>query len=314
MALNRSTLKSGPAILTYDGAAIYFQNGVTIDEIIETYDVTADMYAGADVRLKDRYCEIKGTPSGQWTNLGVWFPWLGSPRGTMAHGASDTAAVVHFLDGDKFTYHNAAITGMPDLMLSHVKSVMEGQLVLQCRVKNNTLVSAANSIFTRAEEAFSDDSFDWEDVLTPVLELSWGPAESWVSFYTQAGIKISAKPQWAALEVDGIGVVNQELQNLTVTATFAPVGISQSELDAKLAIQASDYAAQGARLASRGQDLIISGTGLYVMMRNASARKAVIQGGQAGRFRHGDIEAVSSLTITDGAAVAQLYVGTAAPV
>lgn len=311
MAFNRANLKSGPAILTYGGAAIYFKNGLTIDEVTETEDFKVDMYAGADTRVKDRYAEIKGTPSGQWTNLGVWFPWLGSPAGTLAHGTSDSAAVVHFLDGDKFTYHNAAITGMPDLVLSPIKSSMEGQLVLQCRTKNNTLASAANSLYTRATQSFSDTSFDWADILTPTLACSWG-SSPWDAFYTREGIKISAKPQWSPLSVDGVGIVNQELTALTVTATFAPMGMAQSDIDAKLIQQGAAGAMPGARLAARGADLIISGTGLYVLMRNASARKAAIRAGQAGG-RHGDLEAVSSLTITDGAAVAQLYLGTSAP-
>lgn len=313
MAFDRSTIKSGPAILTFGGASIYFRNGLTIDEVIETFDVEVDAFPGKDARVKDSYVEIKGTPAGQWTDLGVWFPWLTAARGARAHGNSDSAAVVHFMDGDVFTYHNAALTGMPDLVLSHTKADMEGNVTLQARVKNNTLHSAANSIFTRSTASFSDTSFDWADLLTPVLSLSWG-SSPWDAFYTREGVRISAAPQWADVMVDGVGVVNKTLEGLAVTATFAPIGVAQSGIDSKLALQNAASAAPGSRRSVVAADLIIQGSGLYVLVRNAFARKATMQSGSGERARHGDIEAVATLGITDGAAVAQLYLGTAAPV
>ena len=310
MPFDRTNIKTGPAILTFGGAAMYFQNGCTIDEVVQTFDVTADHVLAGDARVQDRYVEISGTPSGQWTNLGVWFPWLTAARGALAYGASDSAAVVHFVDGDKFTYHNAALVGMPDLMLSTIKSSMEGRVVLQARTKKNTLASASNSLFTRETASFSDTSFDWADILTPVLTLNWG-SSPWDAFYTAAGVKISAKPKWQDITADGVGIVQRVLDGLEVTATFAPIGIAQSSIDSKLLMQGAAGAMIGARRASVASDLIISGTGLYVLMRNAFARKANMQSGS--RARHGDLEAVATLGVTDGAAVAQLYLGDSAP-
>jgi len=292
---------------------MYFKNGLTIESVIATFDAEADVFVGKDARVRDSYIEIKGTPSGQWTGLSVWFPWLSAARGARAHGGSDAAAVVHFLDGDKYTFHNAALVGMPDLMLSHTRTAMDGSLTIRARVKNSTLASAANSIFTRqTAQTFNDTSFAWTDVITPVLALSWG-SSPWDAFYTREGVKISARPQWREIFIDGVGVVNEELDGLEVVASFSPVGIADSAIDAKLAMQGSANAMPGARRASVGEDLIVSGTGLYVLVRNASARKATHRSGTGGTLRHGDIEAVASLELSTGAALAQLYVGTSAP-
>lgn len=314
MAFDRSAIKSGPAILTFGGASLYFKNGLTIEHVIETFNAEVDAFLGVDARVRDSYIEIKGTPAGQWTDLGVWFPWLTAARGARAHGASDAAAVVHFMDGDKYTFHNAALVGMPGLMLSHTATILDGSVTMQARVKNNTLASSANSVYTRATgQTFNDTSFDWADVLTPSLALSWG-SSPWDAFYTQKGVKISATPKWSPVFVDGVGIVTQELDGLEVSATFAPIGIADSAIDAKLAMQGSANALPGARRASVADDLIIQGTGLYVLVRNAHARKAGWRSGTGGTTRHGDLEAVASLELSTGAPLAQLYLGTEAPV
>lgn len=312
MAFDRTALKSGPAILTWNGGTMYFKNGLTVEEGYETFDVNADVFAGADKRRGSLLATIKGTPSGQWTSLGVWFPWLSAARGARLHGASDKTAVIKWLDGDIWTYHNAALLTMPDLMLSATKSILDGSIELECRTKNNTAPTASASFVTRTTGTFSDTSFAWTDVPTQVYTCNWG-ASPWDAFATREGIKISAKPKWSEISVDELGVVEKELDMLEVTASFDPMGIAQSDLDAKLKMQNDASAARGARLSANATDLLITGTGVYVLMRSAFARKLPMQSGTSGKARHGTMEAVSTLAVTTGAAVAQLFVGTEAP-
>lgn len=312
MSFNRTTLKSGPAILTWNGGSIYFKQGLTVEEGFDTFDVVTDAFAGADKRRGSMMATIKGTPSGQWTNLGVWFPWLNALRGARMHGASDKAAVIKWLDGDIWTYHNAGLLDMPDLVLSSLKTIMEGAITLECRTKNNTAPTAADSFVTRTTGIFSDTSFAWADIPTQVYTNAWG-ASPWDSFATREGIKIKAKVKWSDITTDELGVVEKELDMLEVTAAFTPQGIAQADLDAKLAMQNSASAARGARLSGIAEDLIISGTGVYVKMRKAFMRKLPMQSGTDGKGRIGEIEAVSTLGITTGAAEAMLFVGTEAP-
>lgn len=312
MSFDRTTFKSGPAILTWNGGSMYFSKGLTVEEGFETFDVTVDVFPGADKRRGSQLATIKGTPSGQWTSLGVWFPWLGAARGTRMHGASDKTAVIKWLDGDIWTYHNAALLDMPDLILSSVKTIMDGSITLECRTKNNTDPTAADSFVTRTTGSFADTGFDWADVPTQVYSLAWG-ASPWDSFATREGVKIKAKVKWSDIPTDELGVIEKELDMLEVTASFTPMGIAQADLDAKLVMQNGASAARGARLSTISEDLIITGTDVYVMMRQAFMRKLPMQSGTDGKGRFGEVEAVSTLGITTGAAVAMLYVGTAAP-
>ena len=138
------------------------------------------------------------------------------------------------------------------------------------------------------------------------------PATAHISLLA-GGFKIKAKVKWSDIPTDELGVIEKELDMLEVTASFTPMGIAQADLDAKLVMQNGASAARGARLSTISEDLIITGTDVYVMMRQAFMRKLPMQSGTDGKGRFGEVEAVSTLGITTGAAVAMLYVGTAAP-
>ncbi len=72
-------------------------------------------------------------------------------------------------------------------------------------------------------------------------------------------------------------------------------------------------AARGARRAGVASDFVITGTDVHVILRKATLRKAQLRSGAAAP-RQGAVEAVASLEVTGGAAIAQLYVSTEAPV
>ena len=310
MSINRTLIKSGPAIVTWNGATVYFKDGLTIMEELKTFDVNVDTFTGTDKRRDSVVAIISGTPSGQWINLGVLYPWLSAARGARLHGASDKPAVIKFLDGDIFTYHNAGLAEMPDLFLGATKTAFDGKLTLEARTKLNTTPETANSFVTRTSGTFNDTSFSWDDIPTQVYALSWG-ADPWDSFNSRDGVKISTKLKWSDLDSDAGGVVDRELDGVEVSVSFTPLDIAQSAIDAKLAMQGT---ARGARLSALAQDFIIEGDGVYVMVRSAVAVKVPLQAGTSGKGRHGTIEAVATMAVTAGAPIAQLYVDTAAPV
>jgi hypothetical protein len=310
-ALNRTLIKSGPAIVTWNGATLYFKDGVSIEEERTFFDVRVDNFPGSDKHANDRVVTIKGTPAGEWESLSVLFPWLSSPAGARLFGAADKPAVVKFLDGDVFTYHNAGLAEMPALFFSPVKTLL-GSITLECRNANNTEADNAASFVTRSSSAFSDTGFSFANVKTLAYSLAFG-ADPWDDFQTVDGVEIRPRVSWKEIECDNLGVVEKELMTLEVTAAFAPLGIAQADIDAKLAMQGSAASLRGARVSETvGADFVLSASGVYVALNNAILRTAPMKA-QAGMARHQRFEAVASLEITTGAQVAQLIVGTAAP-
>lgn len=308
--MDRNTIKSGPAILMWNGAVIHFKGGLTMDEVTTTFDVETDVYATPDKRRDQVTVELSGTPSGQWKDLGVLYPWLAAKVGARLHGATDKAAVAWWLDGDKYTYHNAGIATMPPITFSPVKTLL-GAMKMEARHRNNTARSAANSLYTRANEAFDDDTFDWIDVPTQTYVFNLGESP-WDDFDTDDGVTMTPTVSWNDLGTDALGILDREVTGLEIVSSFTPVGIAQSAIDAKMMLQGDAAAMRGARLAAVGADFIITGSGVYVAQRNASLQKSQIRAGKSVK-RSGQVEAVSSLGFVDGAAIAQMFVGTEAP-
>jgi len=310
MPIQRSTLKTGPAILTHDGATYYFKSGLQLTEEVQTFDIPVDTFGPVDQRVQDRRVTITGTPAGEWENLANLWPYLGSNIGTRAHGDTDRALVIHALDGTIYTYHNATLVNMPSLLFAATQTLI-GQVTWEARVKDNTEPTDANAIFTRSNGAFTDTSFVTANVKTQPYTLNWG-ASPWDAFKTVDGVQVEFATTWQPLSVDGYGVLDQILESISVTARFKPLGPSQTDIDAKLAMQGVAGAAQGASLNARGTDLVITGTDVHVILRAAAARTMGQEFGM-GKLRNGEMGAVATRSFDAGAAVPLAYIGTSAP-
>jgi NAD(P)H-dependent FMN reductase len=92
---------------------------------------------------------------------------------------------------------------------------------------------------------------------------------------------------------------------------FKPL-VSQASVDSKLAIQGSAAAVGGASLQLSGEDLILSATGVYIIIYGA-AMKSAGQIYQADQLRNGEVVAVATRTFTVGVLDPVAYIGTAAP-
>jgi hypothetical protein len=311
MAITRSSLKTGPAIVTFDGATVYFKDGLKLTETIETFDVNVDNYGKVDDRVKDRKVTISGTPAGEWESLSMLFPWLGAVIGSRAHGDTDRALVIHAIDGTRYTYHNATLTKMPTLKFAATETLL-GEVEWTARVKDNTEPTAANALFTRDTSTFTDTSFVTANVRTQPYTLHWG-SSPWDAFATVDGVEVSFDTSWQDLMVDGYGVLDQILSDVQVSAKFKPLGITQADIDAKLLLQGAAGAAQGSSLNARGTDLVITGSSVHVILRGAAAKSMGQEFGM-GKLRNGEMEVVATRTFASGVAVPLAYVGTAAPV
>ncbi|MDR2463702.1 MAG: hypothetical protein LBD30_07995, partial [Verrucomicrobiales bacterium] len=145
MAIQRSSIKTGPAIVKYNGAVIYFKDGIEIAETVETFDSAVDNYGPkTDQRVKYRHATISGKPAGEWRDLAILWPWLNASVGVRVHGDEDKELVIHAKDGTLYTYHNAAITKMPNLKFAATATLLD-QIEFTCRIKDTTEPTAANA-------------------------------------------------------------------------------------------------------------------------------------------------------------------------
>ncbi len=296
MAIQRSALTTGPAIVSWQGRQIYFKGGLTIEETKETFDIETDSFGVVDRRVQNLMAKVSGTPAGEFADLAVLFPYLDAQIGTRIHGASDTPLVITDLAGNTRTYHNAAISSMPNLMLSASKTMI-GDVEWTCRTKDNTEPSAANSLYTVGSGATLTHTLDPAGILTQPYTGSWGTSP-WDAFRTAEGFDISFSLQLSDITADGYGILDQMVTGVSCEAKFRPLVASAAAM-AKLGAQGVSGALQGASLLSAGEDLVITGTGVHVTIYQAAATSAGTLY-NATDLRTGDMVAVATRPLSGG--------------
>ncbi len=196
---------------------------------------------------------------------------------------------------------------MPSIRLG-VGQTIPGQITFTGLLANSTDPTNAAAYYTEEAEAYPGDTgFAASDIITGSYASAWGASSPWDSFLTEDGWEIEFDLQLAPKPVDGLGVVGMSLQSLAVTATAIPVGPTVAEVLTAM----KSTAALGSSIAT-ADDLIISATGVYVLLSNAGLQESDIGYGSE-RKRLGPHKWMATRTVTTGSLDPLFYVGESAP-
>lgn len=308
--INRTTILTGPALVTFAGQTFWSKGDVTVNVKNERLNIDTAHFGKVDERISDKRIEVSFEPSGAFSAAlaAVLWPYAATAPGASIYGATDRPLVVWARDGKKITVHNASVTGMPSIRLGVSKTMM-GAIKFTGLLANSTDPSNAAAYYTLATATYPGDTgFAVADIKTGAYASAWG-ASPWDAFQTEDGWEISFGMQLAEQAVDAFGTVDMTLQGLTVSAKAMPVGPAESDIMAKLA----PNNALGGSIAALAAALNISATGIYVRVYNAAmVDSGFVFGSQKKRI--GATEWQATRTVTAGAADPLFYVGTSAPV
>jgi hypothetical protein len=308
--IDRTTLITGPALITYGGQKFWSKGDVALNFVPKLFSVGTAHFGEVDQRVTDRMFEVSFEPSGRFTAAlaAVMWPYAATLIGASIFGSSDAALVIHGRDGKKITLHNAAVTQMPNLR-SSVAQTLQGPIKFTGILKKNTDPSNSAAYYSLADQAYPGDAdFDVADILTKAYASAWGDAAPWDAFYTEAGWEISFGMQTKPQMVDGLGTVDITLQGLTVSAKSIPVGPTPADILAKQA----PAEGLGNSISSAAEDLVISATGVYAAVYNAGIISSGFVYG-SDKKRVGATEWRAMRTITAGSADPLFYIGESAP-
>lgn len=220
----------------------------------------------------------------------------------------DWPLVIHTFAGVKLTLFNAAVTQMPPLSLSAVKTLI-GAVQFEAFLRNGTDWNNSAARWMIESVALSDTTFDPANILTQPYGAAWGITAPWDSFQTKEGWEVAFNLGLQAVMTDSLGVVTRRLSGLDVTARATPIGIDESQLLSKLLLQ-NTGAVRGRSLS--GDNLNLTGAGVYVRLYGA-ALKSAPQNFSSGQERIGQLEWFSTRTFAAGVPNPLFFVGTAAP-
>jgi len=308
MPVNVTNIIAGPALVKFDGATFYSKGDIKLTAEHETFDIEVDRFRKVDERAKNEMLKISFTPAGEWESLAVLFPYAGTLLGSTITEDPNLPLEIHTFAGKKLTFHNAAVTKMPNIKGSAIETLL-GEVEFEAFLKNNTAWSAANSRFTIADAALVDATFDPAAILTQAYTVGWGAVSPWDAMSTKKGVDIDFNLALEPIETDADGIVSRRLSGLEVSVKAQPMGISEADMLNKLLFQGAG-AVRGRSLS--GDDLNVSATGVYIRVYGA-ALKGGPQSFSSKEDRIGELEWLATRTFAAGVPNPLFFVGTAAP-
>ncbi len=266
MATQRQSIIRGPGTVTFGGVKFYDASGITAEIDSATQQVPSSIAGDLDTIKTDQTGKIALTPVGNLSEalIAVLFPeWLRSPEiGRSVFGSTDSPLVISSKAGQKVTFHCAAITKVPDLQLSPVKTAF-GQAEFTALLANGKLPTDANSLYAVAAATYADGEPPRDGLTGFHYTGTFGDLSipDTVDGWT-VNIEVDLQP----VTTDSQGTIDYTLGGVRARATCTPLGLSEAQiLGALPALQGRGASISGAN------DLVISATGgLAVTLKCAS--------------------------------------------
>lgn len=308
--MNRTQILREPGLIEFNSAKFHSAGAITIDQLDEFFDIPSTDFGKIEDRVSDRRFEIKITPVGQWDSLSVLFPYFATQLGADIYGSSDVPLHVWCRSGRKYTFHNVALTSIAPLNAA-VGNTLLGEMTFTALLAKDKAPGDSAAYYTTATGTSypTDSTFSKSAILTKHPSLAWGASAPWDAFDTVAGVQIAHALTLAPVKVNGYGTIGMRLADLQITAQFQPAG----DFDADDLLAACE--GNGVLGASPTvNDLVVSYSGFYFSLANASFRQAKFRfgTGEGDNLIQG-IEARATRSFTTGVADALGYAGTAAP-
>ena len=299
MAINRTNILRGPGTVIWnpgddDEQTIFDATGITADVESSSQEIPSSVSGAIDTIKTDQVGTIKLTPCGQLSDdlLALLYPYGTPTIGARVFPDADVPLTVHSVAGTKVTFVNAALTTMPPLTLSPVKTSF-GEAVFTALLGLGKKPSDANSFFTTAAASYTAGGPDPTGIVGVQYAATFGSLNI---LDTLDGWTVTPEIQLQPVTTDLLGTVDYTVSGVTCTATCTPLGLTESQLLGALPI-AKD---RGTSLKGAA-DLVITGAGgLTVTLKNATMLRGPLQWGNS-TLRAGEVQFTAHRAFTNGA-------------
>ena len=210
----------------------------------------------------------------------------------------------------KITFYNACVVQPPPILPSAVKTIY-GSTRFEVFRRHGKAWGDEESLFKIESATWTDAEFDAADIITQPYSAAWGAVAPWADINTESGFNVETELRTTEKGSDAVGTMNRMIDLVYPTARFTPIGIMEADILGKLRVQGSgNY--RGQSFASGSNDLIITGSGVYISLTGAQLRTGPTRYNRHD-YRSGELHFVPTLSFTGGLPNPLGFVGTAAP-
>ncbi len=295
MATLRTQILRGPGTVKLGNVAIYDASGITAEIESATADIPSSISGALDTIKTDQIGKVSFTPCGQITPeiLAALFPHQTPVIGASVFGSTDKECIIHSLAGTKVTFLNGAVTKLPEIYLSPVKTAF-GTAEITSLLALGKKPTEDDSFYKVESAEYALGNPDPDGIVGVDYNAAYGSLNI---TDTVDGWTITPELQIEAVTTDKLGTIDYTVSGVSVTATCQPLGLTEAQILAALPIGK----ARGASM--RGEsDLVITGTGgLAVTLKNATLVSGPLNWGNAA-LRVGTLSFRAQRSFTNGAA------------
>lgn len=278
MALDRTLLTRGPALVTYGGASLYANADILARFGPVWSPVNTSMYGQVDKIIKDRIYKLSLRLWGAWESLSVLFPSyaLAPQAGASIFGTAATPLVILARNGDQITYKNAQITKLANLYLGVDSDLFAADVEFTCIIGNSAGTTmfapetAAAYYATAIGQSYADNAFAKTNFKRVRFLGAWGALAGFTAIIPQKGFQISWELDAKPLTCDGLGTVDFTIgaNTLQGSCKCIPIQPTIAQLEAQVADQGVQL---GTLLSNNVADLTLTGNGgaPVIVLKNA---------------------------------------------
>lgn len=304
MAVDRTLIIKGPAKITFDSASIFSLDDIRVRWITNEFEVRTTAFGRTARRVRDRRIEVDVTPA-MWSDLTKLLPYATKQIGDTIFGATDKSLVITPRNGAPLTLANAAVTQLPNLTFSVDKPLLRPMRFTALCANNSNAATAANWFaFGSPASDVALTGFDGSKIYNDLYSV----ARNTVTYRSEAGFNVDFTLGLVPDQVDGDAVVNYRITELEAVLKFVPSAITEAAYATLLGWDTKGIGAEPA-----GHNAVISGTAsgspTFTIVNTLPAQGSAAYGGAN---RTGEIELVSTRTISTNALTALWTIGTVA--
>jgi|LSQX01.1.fsa_nt_gb hypothetical protein len=275
MATDRTNIIRGPGAVLYDGITLHDADGITAEVQTPTQDVLSSAAGRLDTIKTDQMGSITLTPCGELSAeiLAVLYPHQSPVPGSSIMGSADKPLAIHSRAGRKVTFTCAALSSIPDLVLSPVATAF-GEAQFAAVVGKGLAPDTAGSLWTEAAAAYASGEPGSTGLTGCLYSATWAGLSI---PDTATGWRITFELQLEPVVADSVGTVDFTLAGINVHAACTPLGVSESDVLSAL----SAHAARGTSVATENDLVISAAGGLTVTLKRAALVAGPLKWGSA---------------------------------
>ena len=298
MSTTRQSIVRGPGTVLYNNVYIHDSNGINAEVETTTKEIPSSIAGNLDTIKTDQVGKITLTPVGEISAdlLETLYQYQTPNPGSSIMGQSDSPLHISSRAGTDVTFYNAALTRIPDLILSPVKTAF-GPAEFTALLANGKLPTDADSFFSVDSAQYTYGEPGRTGLSGCHYTGLWGSGPgSLVIPDTQEGWTVSFELQLDPVTTDSQGTIDYTFGGLTVRASCTPLGLSESQILGALPI----LSGRGSSTATANDLVIVApNPGLTVTLKSAALVTGPLAWG-ATTLRAGQIGFVAHRAVSSG--------------